>query len=43
VAEACGAKSMRVENPRELAASIRAALQIARGDKQQVLFNACIG
>jgi acetolactate synthase-1/2/3 large subunit len=42
VAEACGAKSMRVENPRELAASLRAALQVARGDKQQVLLNACI-
>ena len=39
VAEACGAKAMRVEDPRELAASIRAALQIARGDKQQVLLN----
>jgi thiamine pyrophosphate-dependent acetolactate synthase large subunit-like protein len=43
VAEACGSKGMRVENPRELAAAIRAALQIARGEKRQVLLNVCIG
>ena len=42
VAEACGAKGMRVENPRELAASIRAALQIARGEKRQVLLNVVV-
>jgi thiamine pyrophosphate-dependent acetolactate synthase large subunit-like protein len=42
VAEACGAKGMRVENPRELAAAIRAALQIARGEKRQVLLNVVV-
>jgi len=39
VAEACGVKGMRVENPRELPAALRAALQIARGEKRQVLLS----
>lgn len=42
VAESCGAKGVRVDNPRELPAAIRAALQTARGEKRQVLLNVCV-
>jgi thiamine pyrophosphate-dependent acetolactate synthase large subunit-like protein len=42
VAEACGVKGMRVDNPRELPATIRTALQLARGEKRQVLLNVVI-
>lgn len=42
VAEACGATGMRVDNPRELPAAIRSALQIARGEKRQVLLNVMV-
>lgn len=42
VAEACGATGMRVDNPRELPAAIRAAIQTARGEKRQVLVNVAI-
>ena len=42
VAEACGATGMRVDNPRELPAAIRAALQVARGEKRQALLNVIV-
>ncbi|HWW59761.1 MAG TPA: alpha/beta fold hydrolase [Thermoanaerobaculia bacterium] len=37
IAEACGAMGVRVENPRELAATLRQAMGIVRGEKRHVL------
>ncbi|GEM_PF-1781602 len=43
VAESCGAKGMYIEEPRDLLAGIRRAIEFARMEKRQVLVNVAIG
>ncbi len=43
VAESCGAKGMYIEEPRDLLAGIRRAIEFARMEKRQVLVNVAVG